>query len=1056
MQWLARVCVQRPVFASVLMLVIIVLGVVGYTRLGVDQFPNVDLPFVLITTTLEGASPEEVETDVTDKIEGAVNTIDGIDELRSTSSEGFSQIAIGFKLEKNSDIAAQDVRDKISQITRDLPKGIDPPIVSKVDPQAAPVILVALRSKRPIREVTELADKRVRRQIESISGVGQVNIIGGRSRQIHVWLNPVSLRARNLSAVDVERALATQNLSTPGGTIETGPQSITLRIEGRVDTVESIGRIVVREDKGQVIRIDDIARVEDGQEELSSLASYDGEQTVVLSVRKQSGTNTVAVVDNVKKRLVDVRRTLPAGITLEVVRDNSQAIRTGLNAVKEHLVLGAVFAAIVVLIFLGNPRTTLIAALAIPISIIGTFALMWLMNYSLNMLTLLALALAVGIVIDDAIVVLENIVRYVEEKGVKPFPAAVLATREIGMAVLATTLSLMAVFVPVAFVGGIPGRFLAAFGFTMAFAVGVSLIVSFSLTPMLSARALRAGDHAHPGILLRIVDAFYRPIERVYLRMLGWSMHHRWVIVVACAVSLGACGPISKKVPKGFIPVDDNAQFEISLRTPEGTSAEETALISERVAQQVRALPGVTHTVVTVAGGDQKTVNLASIYVAMLDPKLREINQDQVMDLTRKKVLAGLPPELRTSVSEVAAFSTGASAAAVQYVLAGPDLKQLEIYTKRMEEKIRKNPAVVDYDTNLIVGQPEVRVYIDRDRAADLGVSVADVADTLRMMVAGMKVSTFPEAGEEYDIRIRAVESYRRDIGSLSQMTVPSIKYGTVPLTSVVKTTEGSGPSQVNRLDRQRQVTFMANVAPGFGESDVVAVMQDAFNDLKVPADYRFVATGRSKSSAELAVGFLFAIILSFVFMYLILAAQFESWSQPMIILISLPLTVPFAMFSLLIFKQGLNLFSMLGILVLFGVVKKNSILQIDHTNHLRSLGRPRYEAIMEANRDRLRPILMTTIAFVAGMLPLAVSRGIGSASNRNIAGIVIGGQTFSLLLTLLAVPVAYSMFDDAAMFFSRRRKRKTQVDRGEKELSALLGQEGHDQPPASTGVPAE
>ncbi|MBK6692198.1 MAG: efflux RND transporter permease subunit [Myxococcales bacterium] len=1038
MQWLARVCVQRPVFASVLMLVIVVLGVVGYTRLGVDQFPNVDLPFIIVTTRLDGASPDEVETDITDKIEGAINTIDGVDELRSTSAEGFSQVAVAFKLEKNTDVAAQDVRDKINNVLRDLPKGIDPPIVSKVDPQSAPIMLIALRSPRPVREVTEVADKRVRRQIETISGVGQVTLVGGRSRQIHIWLDPVALRARNLSAVDVQRALASQNLSTPGGSIETGPQTITLRIEGRVDSVDAIGRIVVREQRGEFVRVSDVARVEDGQEELTSVASYDGERTVVLQVRKQSGTNTVATVDAVTKRLDEVRRTLPAGMKLEVIRDNSASIRTGLAAVEEHLVLGALLAAMVVLFFLGNARSTLIAAVAIPISIIGTFAFMWPLGYSLNMLTLLALALAVGIVIDDAIVVLENIVRFIEEKKMKPFPAAVLATREIGLAVLATTLSLMAVFIPVAFVGGVPGRFLKNFGFTMAIAVGVSLVVSFSLTPMLSARFLGGEGHG-TGFLAKIVDFGYRPIERVYMAILRWSMRHRWVIVAASVLTLGSCVPLAKKVPKGFLPTDDQAQFEVSLRAPEGTSAEETALIAERVAQDVRSLPGVAHTVVTVAGGDQKTVNLATIYAAMVDPKARTVTQLQVMDMARKQVLAKLPPTLRVSVGEVAAFSTGASSAAVQYVLAGPDLRKLEEMATRMSEAIKKNPAVVDFDTNLIVGNPEVRVSIDRDRAADLGVNVADVAESLRMLVAGMKVSTFPEHGEEYDIRLRADQAFRRDTGTLTQMTVPSRKYGTVPLASVVRAQEGSGPSQINRLGRQRQVTFMANVAPGSGESDVVTAMQKAFDEAGAGIEYRLVPTGRSKSSSELGRGFALAFSLSFVFMFLILAAQFESWSQPLIILLSLPLTVPFALMSLVLFGQGLNLFSALGVLVLFGVVKKNSILQIDHTNHLRSLGKPRLEAILEANRDRLRPILMTTIAFVAGMLPLATSRGIGSGNNRNIAGIVIGGQTFSLLLTLLAVPVAYSLFDDVVAWGRRHRARR-EVDRGEAELARILG----------------
>jgi len=1039
MQWLAQICVRRPVFAGVLMLIIVVMGAVGYTRLGLDQFPDIDLPFVLITTTLEGAAPEEIETDISDKIEGAVNTIDGIDELRSTSSEGFSQVAIAFKLDKPGDEAAQDVRDKVSNVLRDLPRGIDAPIVSKVDPQAAPVLLVALRSDLPIRDVTEIADKRVRRQIESTSGVGQVSIVGGRARQIHVRMDPVKLRAFNLTAVDVQRALAAQNLATPGGSVDTGPQAITLRIMGRVTEVEGLSRIVLTSDGDHTVRLSDVAHVEDGEEDLTSLASYDGEQTVLLSVRKQSGTNTVAVVDSVLKRLEEVKRTLPAHIQLEVVRDNSASIRTGVNSVKEHLIVGALLAASVVLLFLGNARSTLIAAISIPISIIGTFALMWLQGFSLNMLTLLALALAVGIVIDDAIVVLENIVRFIEEKGMKPFPAAVLATREIGLPVLATTLSLMAVFVPVAFVGGIPGRFLKNFGYTMAFAVGVSLLVSFALTPMLSARLLSANGHQQGRGLARIVDVFYRPIERAYMWMLRACMKRRWVIVLACVLSLGSCGPLMKRVPTGFVPVDDQAQFEVSLRAPEGTSARETALIAERVSQQVRKLPGVMHTVVTVAGGDAKVQNLASIYVALVDPRERKISQLTLMDMTRKQVLATLPPELRVSVAEVAAISTGAATSAVQYVLAGPDLHRLEEYAAKMGPVIKKHPAVVDFDTNLITGKPEIRISLDRDRAADLGVNVADVADTLRMLVAGVKASSFAEHGEEYDIRLRADAQYRRDAAGISLMTVPSRKYGTVPLTSVVQITHGTGPSQVNRLGRQRQVTFMANVAPGFGESDVVKVMKDAYADLHVPADYRLVPTGRSKSSSELGAGFLLAFGMSFVFMYLILAAQFESWLYPVIILISLPLTVPFALLSLVLFGQGLNLMSALGLLVLFGVVKKNSILQIDHTNQLRARGMPRLEAILTANSERLRPILMTTLAFVAGMVPLALSRGIGSGSNRNIAGIVIGGQTFSLLLTLLAIPVVYSLFDDVREWVGRRR-RGGPVDRGEQELNQILG----------------
>ncbi|HEY2735358.1 MAG TPA: efflux RND transporter permease subunit, partial [Polyangiales bacterium] len=505
----------------VLMLATVVVGSVGYKSLGVDQFPKIDIPLILVSTTLQGAAPDVVETGITDKIEAAVNTISGIDELRSTSSDGVSQVSIAFTLDKDIDVAAQEVRDHLSTALPDLPRGVDQPIVTKVDPDAAPILLVTLQSTGSVRDVTELADKRVRRLIESINGVGQVTILGGRKRQINVWLDPLKLSAAGLTATDVQRALGNQNLTVPGGNIETGPRRISLRVEGRVTSIPAIEQIVLREDNDHPTRVGDVASVEDGAEELASYAAQDGRSTVVLSIRKQSGQNTVAVVDGVRERLKTIEQGLPNGSSLEVVRDNSGVIRTSLDAVKEHLVLGAILAALIVLLFLGDVRSTFIAALAIPISIIGTFALMWAIGFTLNMITLLALALAVGIVIDDAIVVLENITRYVQEKKQKPFVASVFATRDIGLAVLATTLSLLAVFLPVAFMSGIIGRFFQSFGLTMAFAITVSLFVSFSLTPMLAARMLpppAADGEPERTRLERIVDWFYLPVERLYIR----------------------------------------------------------------------------------------------------------------------------------------------------------------------------------------------------------------------------------------------------------------------------------------------------------------------------------------------------------------------------------------------------------------------------------------------------------------------------------------------------------------------------------------------------------
>lgn len=1038
MQWLARISVQRPVFAWVLMLVVLVLGTVGYKRLGVDQFPNIDLPIVVITTVLPGAAPEEIESDVTDKIEGAVNQIAGIDALNSVSSEGVSQVIVQFDLEKEIDVAAQDVRDKVNTVLRDLPTGIEQPLITKVDPGAVPILYLAVKGKDvSVRDLTEVADKKVRRQLETISGVGSINLIGGRERQIHVSMDPLALRAAGITAVDVMNTLASQNLMTPGGNLETGPTSLTLRINGRVESVNAISNLIIRSKSGSTLRLSDVAEIEDGAQATESLARYDGEEAVLLSLVKQSGENTIEVVDRVQKRVTELKGNLPAGVELKVVRDNSQTIRTSVNSVIEHLIVGAILAALVVLLFIGNARSTLIAALSIPISVIGTFALMWFQGYTLNNITLLALALAVGIVIDDAIVVLENIIRFIDEKGMKPFPAAVLATKEIGFAVLATTLSLMAVFIPVAFIGGIPGRFLKSFGYTMAFSIGISLIVSFTLTPMMSARMLVS--HKEGGLLNRVVDFFYKPIERTYMAILGFSLRRRWVIAVLCGVTMASCVPVAKSLPGSFLPLDDKAKFQITLRAPEGTSAEETLLQAERASEEVRRLPHVMHVLITVAEDAQKTRNYAQLYVDLTDPGDRKLTQFDLMDQARKVVTPAMPDDVRINVAEVPDLAIGGNTQGVQYIIMGPDYQVLEQSSLKILETLKKSGKATDVDSTNIPGRPEVQVSINRDRAADLGVSVQSVATTLQMLVAGVKASTYPENGEEYEIRIRAEEGFRTSPESLSLMSVPSSKHDSIPLSSVVDLKEGTGPSVVNRYARARQITLLANAAPGAGENDVAGLMKSEFEALGLPDSYHITATGRSKSQEETAAGFLLAISMAFIFMYLILAAQFESWLYPGIILASLPLTVPFAFMSLWIFGQSINLFSMLGILVLFGVVKKNSILQVDHANHLRKQGLSRFDSLMQANRDRLRPILMTTVAFVAGMTPLLFSSGIGSGFNKATASIVVGGQTLSLLLTLVAVPVIHSFTDDIRDFFSRRTKNRNPIDRGEAELGAIL-----------------
>src|SRR5712671_6411898 len=643
MQKLAEICVRRPVFATMLILSITVVGLFSFRSLGVDLFPKIDLPTITVTVVNRGASPQEIETEITDKVEGAVNTISGIDELRSTSVEGVSQVFITFLLEKSPDVAAQEVRNKVDLIVNDLPVTAEQPIVQKLDTDAAPVVRIAVSAPRSPREATDVADKKIKQQIESINGVGQVTIIGGRTREIQVWVDPDKLRAFNVTVAQVADAVRAQNLEVPGGRVDEGTRELTVRTMGRIVQPSQFNDLVVGTRGSYSVKLSDVGYAEDGSEEPRTEARLNGQPAVTLVVSKQSGQNTVAVADAVKERLAEIQPTLPPGVKTQLVGDQTIFIKAALHAINLHLVEGSILAAIVVFVFLWSFRSTFIAAIAIPTSIVATFGLMAAMGFTLNQITMLALTLMVGIVIDDAVVVLENIFRFIEEKGVPPFQAAIEGTREIGMAVTATTLSLLAVFLPVGFMAGIVGRFMSSFGFTSSFAIAVSLIVSFTLTPMLAARMIKrkhAGAAKAPSKEIsatpegekrsslaefkdKYVQAqskesrFYRPIDRTYTWMLKWSMKHRWAIVLLSLLVILSTVPLFMFVGKNFLPVDDQAQFEINVRAPEGGTLSSTSALAERIAADVRTLPGVTDTLVTIGSGQQQIVNLANIYVKM-------------------------------------------------------------------------------------------------------------------------------------------------------------------------------------------------------------------------------------------------------------------------------------------------------------------------------------------------------------------------------------------------------------------------------------------------------
>ena len=1044
MQKLAEICIRRPVFAAMIVLSLVVVGAASYFKLGVDRFPSVDLPTVAVRTSLPGASPEEMETLVSQRIEEAVNTVDGIDNLRSVSVQGNSIVIATFLLNRDIDTAAQDVRDRVSTVIRDLPPDAKPPVIVKFNNDSTPVLTIALSGQRSVRELTQYADKIVKVQLERAGGVGAVDVVGGLDRAINVWIDAERLAAYKIPITAVRDALQRQNADVPGGNVETGKRELVLRTLGRYTNPRDMEELVVTNINGAPIKLRDIGRVEDGTKEQRSIARLNGQPTVTLEVRRQSGANTVEVIRNVKDQLARVSAQLPADIKLETIRDQERYIDAALHEITRHLILGSILASLVVLLFMRSWRSTLIAAIAIPCSVVSTFGMMRAMNFTLNGVTMLALVLMVGVVIDDAIVVLENIFRFVEEKRITPMRAAKEATADIGLAVMATTFSLVVIFLPVSFMSSISGRFLFQFGITAAVAVLVSLLVSFTLTPMMSARLLRAEDAVagHAGHHDTVSSAasrrgFYALVDRSYTSLLQLAMRHRAVVaVIAIAVALSSI-PLYHVVKQEYIPTDvDEAEFDVNVNAPEGTNIDAMNDAVLAVEKDLLSTPGVRLILSSSGGSFLGAVNSASVYVRIAPHEERVFSltrvwnairaghplaafrgnytQRDVMQEVRQRMQKYAP--LRFGVRNAPSFNIGGGNFDIDFVFRGPELTELAKYADTLRQKTKEIGGIVDADTTLKLDKPELRVHINRERAADLGVDTSNISTALRLMVGGDdQVSRFrdPSVNEDYDVQLRLSERDRKDAATISRLYVPSSRAGLVRIDSLVDIKEELSPSRIDRLDRQRQASMRAGVAPGFALADRLDALRKTAAAMNLPAAYSTIVAGRGRELERTFVEFLWAFLLSIIFMYMILASQFESTIHPFTILLSLPLSVPFALLSLWLLSDTLNLYSALGILVLFGVVKKNAILQIDHMNNLRTLGMERDAAIIQGNRDRLRPILMTTLALVAGMSPLALGTGPGAEERRSIAIVVIGGQSLSLLLTLIATPVVYSLLDD-------------------------------------------
>jgi HAE1 family hydrophobic/amphiphilic exporter-1 len=1000
--------IQRNVFTLMVSLVLILFGIIGFARLGIDKFPKVEFPAISVVTTMKGADPDIVDRNITDVVEKAVNQVPGVKSITSNSSLGASVVGIEFELDRNVDVAYQDVKAKVDSIVKRLPEDADPPVVRKVEVGASAVMWVALVGNRTLQELNTYAEEVLRPRLETVSGVGEVLIGGQIKRTIRVWLDTDRLHAYGLSPVDVAGAFGREHLTQPAGFLGSRSREWLIKFDAEFDKIEAMRRMIVAYRQGAPIYLKDVARIEDGLEDARKLARYRGAPAVGLGIVKATGANTVAVVDLVKERVEqELRPHLPPGLELRYSSDDSISIRQSIAALNEHLILGALFAAFMVFVFLKSIRSTFIIATAIPVSLFATFAVMYFAGYTLNKITLLGLLLLIGVVVDDAIVVLENIYRHREEEHEAAEKAAIAGSRQVIFAVLASTLTLVSIFLPVAFIVGILGRFLSSFALVVVIGVLASLWVSLTLTPMLAARYLKLPDRT--GRVYRALEAGYNRLDGRYRALLGLSLRHRWGVILAAFVVVGTSAFFFKAVGKTFIPEEDESRFMVGVQTPLGSNLDYTAARLGEVESILSRRPEVFSFFSAVGLGEVGQVNAGRVFVRLVERGERKLSQSEIMTQLRRELNA--IPGVQAFPAQIPAIG-GMRGEPLQFAILGGDLRKIDELSNQMVERLGRIQGIAKLDKDLKLNLPEVRLVLDRERAAQLGIAAADVARTLSLMTGGVDVAEFKERSQRYDIRLQIEPAQRTSTESLKNIHVKNKHGELVRLDSLVKLEEGLGPAVITRRDRQYAGFIfggLENLPLGTATEAVDRIAAEI-----LPAGYTIAYTGQAEEFARTGGYVVFAFGMALLMIYMVLASQFNSLLQPLVVMVAQPLAIIGGVAALWLFGETLNIFSMIGMILLMGLVAKNSILLIDLTNQYRAKGASIRDALSEACPHRMRPVLITSLTVIAAMAPAAIGLGPGVESNRPLALVVMGGMVSSTLLTLVVVPAVYSLVEEA------------------------------------------